>query len=814
MNMISPALPFLLVLLAGAVVSYHRWHLIVWVLASAAALAGCWWAGLHPASILIAAALLVLVSLPVLLPFLRRPLLSAPLLNLFRKILPPLSQTERIALETGSVGFEGQLFSGAPDWQVLLGQPKPELTAEEQAFLDGPVEQACQMVDEWQINHVLADLPPVLWDFIKTHKFFGMVIPKHYGGLGFSALAHHRVIQKLSSASNVLGSTVGVPNSLGPGELLLHYGTEEQKQHYLPRLACGQEVPCFGLTGPFAGSDATSIPDTGIVCKGHWRGEEVLGIRLTFDKRYITLAPVATLIGLAFRMYDPDGLIGDKRDIGITLALLPRDTPGVDIGRRHFPLNTPFQNGPIRGKDVFIPLTQLIGGVDKAGLGWNMLNECLAIGRSITLPSGASGGGKAAAVIAGAYARIRKQFGLSIGRFEGVEEALARIGGKAYAISALAQATAAAVDRGDVPSVPSAIAKYHCTTMAREVACDFMDIVGGKGIILGPRNLGGRFWQSMPIAVTVEGANIMTRSLLIFGQGAILCHPWVMKEMQAAQDPDRKAGLRAFDQALFSHLRDGLSNAVRSFWFGLTAARIGTAPGDAYTRRFFRKLNRYSANLALMTDISMVTLGGRLKFKESLSGRLGDVLSHLYLTSAMLKRFHDEGAPQADRTLLAWVFHDSVHKMELALSAALRNFPIRPLGWLLWALIFPLGRRAHAPGDRLSRRVAATLMVPNDTRERLARGIFLTPGEHNPGGRINSYLARAIAAEPVERKFLKALKNSDNPALDFAAQLDQGVREGWINEEERQQLKQLREMTLDAISVDDFDDAALRAGKA
>jgi len=810
MNIAGFFTPFGLILLAGAVVSYHRWRLMTWTVVSAALLIASWFVGGNRTAILIAAVLLALVSLPLLLPCLRRPLLSAPLLRVFRNILPPLSQTERIALETGSVGFEGQLFSGAPDWQVLLGQPKPELTAEEQAFLDGPVEQVCQMVDEWQINHVLADLPPDVWDFIKTHQFFGMVIPKHYGGLGFSALAHHKVIQKLSSISNVLSSTVGVPNSLGPGELLLHYGTEAQKNHYLPRLAAGEEVPCFGLTGPFAGSDATSIPDTGIVCKGQWQGEQVLGIRLSFDKRYITLAPVATLIGLAFRMYDPDGLIGDKRDIGITLALLPRDTPGVDIGRRHFPLNTPFQNGPIRGKDVFIPLTQLIGGVDKAGLGWNMLNECLAIGRSITLPSSASGGSRSAAVVAGAYARIRKQFGLSIGRFEGVEEALARLGGRAYATSALAQATAAAVDRGDVPAVPSAIAKYHCTTMSREVACDFMDIVGGKGIILGPHNLGGRFWQSIPIAVTVEGANIMTRSLLIFGQGAILCHPWVMKEMKAAQDPDHRAGVQAFDHTLFSHLRDGLSNAVRSFWFGLTAARVGSAPGDAYTRRFFRKLNRYSANLALMTDVSMMTLGGKLKFKESLSGRLGDVLSHLYLASAMLKRFHDEGAPQADRTLLAWVFHDSVHKMELALSAALRNFPIRPVGWLLWALIFPLGRRAHAPGDRLSRRVAATLMSPNETRERLARGIFLTPGPHNPGGRINSYLAKAIAAEPVERKFLKALKNCDTPALDFVAQLEQGVREGWITLEECQQLQELRELTIDAIRVDDFEADELR----
>ena len=807
----SAVVPFLLLILTGAFAAYHRLRLATWVAIAVAALVAGWLLGASTTATAVAAVLLALVSLPLLLAPVRKALITAPLLKFFRKVLPPLSQTERIALETGSVGFEGELFTGDPDWETLLSYPKPELTAEEQAFLDGPVEELCRMVDEWQINHVQADLPPELWDFIKKHRFFGMIIPKEYGGLGFSALAHHKVIQKLSTASSVVSSTVGVPNSLGPGELLMHYGTPEQKEYYLPRLAVGEEVPCFALTGPFAGSDATSIPDFGIVCKGEWNGAQVLGVRLTFDKRYITLAPVSTLIGLAFRMYDPDGLIGDRRDIGITLALMPRDTPGVDAGRRHFPLNSPFQNGPVRGKDVFIPLSQLIGGVDMAGMGWNMLNECLAVGRSITLPSTASGGVKFAAVVAGAYARIRKQFGLSIGRFEGVEEALSRIGGKAYAASALSQATAAAVDRGDVPSVPSAIAKYHCTEMGRQVAGDFMDIVGGKGIILGPRNIGGRAWQASPIAITVEGANIMTRSLLIFGQGAILCHPWVMKEMKAAQDPDEARGLVEFDRNLFGHIGFAISNAVRSFWFGITGSKIGKAPGDGYTRRYFRKLDRYSANLALMADVSMLMLGGKLKFKESLSGRLGDVLSHLYMTSAMLKRYHDEGAPEAEQPLLAWAFHDSVHKIETALSAALRNFPIRPVGWLMWALVFPLGRRAVAPGDRLSHRVASLLMNPGPARERLGQGVYLTPAPNNPGGRINSYLAKAIAAEPVERKFLKALKNSDIEALDFASQLEEGVREGWITEAEREQLRELRELTLDAISVDDFDTEELRS---
>ena len=807
----SIVVPFLVLLLVGAFAAYHRMRLATWAAITAAALAACWLLGASRAATITAIVLAALVAVPLLLPFIRKPLVTAPLLTFYRKILPPLSQTERIALEAGSVGFEGELFSGAPDWNVLMSQPKPELTAEEQAFLDGPVEELCRMTDDWDITHVRADLPPELWQFMKDNRFFGMIIPKEYGGLGFSALAHHKVIQKLASISSVVSSTVGVPNSLGPGELLMHYGTKAQKDHYLPRLANGTDVPCFALTGPFAGSDATSIPDFGIVCKGEWDGAQVLGVKLTFDKRYITLAPVASLIGLAFRMYDPDGLLGDVRDIGITLALVPRGVEGMDVGRRHFPLNSPFQNGPVRGREVFVPLSQIIGEENGFGEGWRMLSECLSIGRSITLPSTASGGARAGAVTTGAYARIRKQFGLSVGRFEGVEEALARIGGKAYAISALSQATAAAVDRGDVPAVPSAIAKYHCTEMGREVAKDVMDVIGGKGIILGPRNFAGRAWQASPIAITVEGANIMTRSLLIFGQGAILCHPWVMKEMKAAQDPDLQAGVDAFDRALFGHIGYAISNAVRSVWFAITGSRFGAAPGDDYTRRFFRRLNRHSANLALMADVSMLMLGGKLKFKESLSGRLGDVLSHLYMASAMLKRYHDEGAPAADQPLLAWAYHDSIHRIETALSAALRNFPIRPVGWLMWALIFPLGRRAEAPGDRLGHRVAALLMTPNEARDRLARGVFTTPCANNPAGRINSYLAAAVAAEPVERKFLKALKNKGIEALDFSSQLEEGVREGWITAEEGAQLEALRAMTLDTITVDDFEPHELRA---
>ncbi|PJK11837.1 acyl-CoA dehydrogenase [Lysobacteraceae bacterium NML95-0200] len=807
----SIAIPFLVILLAAALSAYHRWRLAVWAALTATALVACWLLGAHPAATLTASLLTALIALPLLIAPLRKALITSPLLKFYTRILPPLSDTERTALESGTVGFEGELFSGMPDWQALLAQPKPELTAEEQAFLDGPTETLCQMVNNWEIDHVRADLPPELWDYIKRNKFFGLNIPREYGGLGFSALMNHKVIQKLASISSVVSSTVGVPNSLGPAELLMHYGTEAQKRYYLPRLADGREVPCFALTGPFAGSDATSIPDYGIVCEGNWNGAKVVGIRLTLNKRYITLAPVATLIGVAFRMYDPDGLLGDVKDIGISLALVPRDTPGLEIGRRHFPLNSPFQNGPIKGRDVFVPLSQLIGGEDYAGQGWRMLMECLSIGRSITLPSTASGGAKMGAVTVGSYARIRKQFGLSIGRFEGVEEALARIGGHAFAISALSEATAAAVARGENPAVPSTISKYHCTEMGRIVAKDVMDIVGGKGIILGPRNFAGRAWQASPIAITVEGANIMTRSLMIFGQGAILCHPWVMKEMRAVQLQDPAGRLDAFDNALFGHIGYAISNAVRSWWFGLTGARIGAAPGDAYTRRYFRKLNRYSANLALMADVSMLLLGGKLKFKESLSGRLGDVLSQLYIVSSMLKRHQDAGYPETDQPLLAWAVHDAVNKIETALSTALRNFPVRPVAWLLWPIIFPWGRRAQAPSDRLGHKVASILMNPGDARERLAQGVFTTPGENNPAGRIVSYLPDFVAAEPIERKFMKALKNSDIEALEFEDQLEEGVNEGWITLDEARQLYQLRQLTLDTIMVDDFDPEELRS---
>jgi acyl-CoA dehydrogenase len=806
-------------LLALAAVSlgcaFLRSGLRTWTVAGAAALALAVFAVQpHWLAWAIPGAIFALIALPLNLTPFRRSAITAPLLEVYQTMTPQLSETEKVALEAGTVGWEGELFSGRPDWSKLEAIPAPKLTAEEQAFIDGPVDEVCGMTHEWEVSHELADLTPQVWDYLKKHRFFGMIIPKEYGGLGFSAYAHHCVLNKAASVSGTLSSTIAVPNSLGPAELLLHYGTEEQKNHYLPRLARGEEIPCFALTSPWAGSDATSIPDFGVVCKGLHEGREVLGVRLTFDKRYITLAPVATVIGLAFRLHDPDHLLGEQSDRGITLALVPRSTPGLEVGRRHLPLNMPFQNGPVRGNGIFVPLSCLIGGEQYIGHGWRMLVECLSVGRSISLPSSAAGGARMVAANTGAYARIRKQFQMPIGRFEGVEEALARIGGYTYAITALSRMTAHAVDLGEKPAVPSAIAKYHATESARECVKDGMDIHGGKAVILGPRNWIGRGWQGAPVAITVEGANILTRSMIIFGQGAIRCHPFVLREMQAARLEDRAERLKQFDRLLFGHIGFAISNAARAFLLGLVHGKAGSVPGGEYTRKFYRKLGRYSAALALVADTAMLTLGGKLKQKERLSARLGDVLSQLYIASAMLKRFEDQGRPAADQPLLAWAMHDAIHKIQTALDAFLRNFPVRPVAWALRALVFPLGLREVAPGDRLGHRVASALMTPSETRDRLCEGIFYGNGPLHWTGYLERALPKVIQAEPVERKLAKALKAGQLKALDAAGQLEEAVRGGVLTTAERDLLAEVRQITIEVITVDDFESEELMSVKA
>jgi len=804
----------IMVLLGFSVLAAYRgFKLLNWTIGMALVLAGfATFTNTSTVGIALFSVLFAAIAIPLNILPIRRKWLTAPFLKVYRKMLPTLSDTEKVALEAGTVGWEGELFAGNPNWRSLLDQYWPQLSKEEQAFIDGPVEEVCRMLSPWKNSHELADLPPEVWKFLKENRFFGMIIPKEYGGLGFSALAHRAVLQKIGSVCAVAGSHVAVPNSLGPAELLVHYGTDEQKNYYLPRLARGEEMPCFGLTGPTAGSDATSIPDTGVICKGKYKGKEVLGMRLNFDKRYITLAPVATIVGLAFRLYDPDGLVGDKKDIGISVALIPRDTPGMEIGLRHFPLNVPFSNGPVRGKDVFVPLDTLVGGIDMAGNGWRMLIELLAVGRAITLPSSSSGGVKLAALTTGAYSRIRKQFNMPIGRFEGVEAAMCRLAAHTYAISALSRMTATAVDLGQKPSVPSAIAKYHATEMGREVITDAMDVHGGKGIIMGPRNYLGRGWQGAPIWITVEGANILTRTMMIFGQGAIRCHPYVLKEMQAARMVDRAKGLAEFDRHLFGHIGYSIGNAVRSMVLGLSFARFAAVPSDRKTAKYYRKLTRYSAALAFASDIAMLTLGGKLKHKERISGRLGDVLSQLYICSAMLKRFEIQGRPAADQPILAWAFHEAIFKIQNALGLVVDNFPSLGVRILLKTFIFPLGRHERQPGDRLGHKVAQLLMSPSETRKRLTDGIFISKDASNPVGLLELALPRVIATEPLERRLHKAESAGELPAGDRQSQLQKAVELSIITAEEAKELEAVRAMVAEIIKVDEFESDYLKMG--
>jgi len=789
--------------------AYRGTNLLNWTLGVVLVLAGfAVFTSVSTLAIVILSVLFAAVAIPLNFKPFRRQKLTAPFLAIYRKMLPTLSDTERVALESGTVGWEGELFAGNPDWNSLLDQTWPELSESEQAFVDGPVEELCQMLNPWEISHELADLPPEVWQFLKENRFFGMIIPKEYGGLGISALGHRAVLQKIASVCPVTGSTVAVPNSLGPAELLVHYGTDEQKNYYLPRLATGEEIPCFALTGPTAGSDATSIPDTGIICKGKYKGKEVLGMRLNFDKRYITLSSVATIVGLAFKLYDPDGLVGEKKDLGISVALVPSDTPGMETGKRHLPLNVPFHNGPVRGKDVFVPLDALVGGIEMAGHGWGMLIELLAVGRAITLPSSSSGGAKLASLATGAYSRIRKQFNLPIGRFEGVEEAMSRIAGYTYAISALSRMTATAVDMGEKPAVPSAIAKYHATQMARQIVTDAMDVHGGKGIIMGPRNYLGRAYQGMPIWITVEGANILTRNLMIFGQGAIRCHPYVLKEMQAARMEDRGKGLEEFDRHLFGHIGYSIGNAVRSMVLGLSFARFAAVPTDRKTAKYYRKLTRYSAALAFASDIAMLTLGGKLKHKEHISARLGDVLSQLYICSAMLKRFEIQGRPALDQPILAWAFHDSIFKIQTALGSVVDNFPSRSVRVLLGTFIFPLGRHARQPGDRLGHKVSQLLMSPSETRRRLTDGVFISDKASNPVGLLELALPRVIATEPLERKLHKAEVAGELDVRD----LQKAVELSIITAEEAEELEAVRAMVTEIVAVDEFESDYLRMG--
>ncbi|MES2217019.1 MAG: acyl-CoA dehydrogenase [Pseudomonadota bacterium] len=791
------------------VLSYHRASLIVWTISFSilmvlmTCLSTVGWFGLTVLWLLFIALMMVLNVLPW-----RRRFISRRLLIYYKKVMPSMSRTEREALAAGTVTWEGDLFRGAPRWDQLLKLPKPALTVEEQAFVDGPVEQLCAMINDWDITHNRADLPPEMWQFLKEQGFFSLIIPRSYGGKEFSAYAHSQILIKVYSLSVTVASTIAVPNSLGPAELILRYGTEEQKNFYLPRLARGDEMPCFALTGPDAGSDAGAMPDTGEVCMGMHDGKKVLGIRLNFSKRYITLAPIATVIGLAFKLLDPEHLLGKTVNLGITCALIPRDTPNMEIGQRHFPLNVVFQNGPIHGKNVFIPIEWIIGGPKMVGQGWRMLMECLATGRAISLPASSTGGAKMLTYATGAYARIRRQFNVPIGYFEGVEAVLGRIAGHTYMIDAARSFVIAAIDAGAEPAIASAIIKYHTTELGRRVGNDAMDVHGGKGICLGPKNYIGRGYESIPISITVEGANILTRNMIIFGQGAMRCHPYIFSELQAAKLDDERESLVAFDKAIIGHMSFTISNFVRSLWLSLTSGIFCRAPAGK-TKRYFKQATRFSAAFALVADLSLIMIGGALKRRENISARLGDILSYLYLLSATLKHYYDQGSLDEDWPLVRYTSETYLYEIQQAFNDFFQNFPNKWVALLLRLIIFPFGRNFSKSSDKVLFKLAQLIMAPTDARSRVSAGIYTAATEHNPVATVQEALVKSILSEPVEKILQQAVRDKLISGMTLTELASAAFKQLIISKDQLNLVVQAERARHIVIAVDDFSNEEL-----
>lgn len=744
-------------------------------------------------------------------PAIRRSILISPVFRMVQRILPRVSDTETQALEAGTVGFDAELFSGRPDWHKLRGLPPVVLTPEEQAFLDGPVEDLCRLIDDWQIRFREREIPKNVWDFIASNGFLGMLISREHGGLGFSAQAQSLILGKIASCSPDVSTIVMVPNSLGPGELIEKYGTDEQKSHYLPRLARGLELPCFALTGPTSGSDAAAMRDIGHVCYGTHQGEEVLGIRLNWDKRYITLGPKATLLGLAFRLFDDENLLGKGADVGITLALIPTSHPGVNIGRRHLPCGQAFPNGPTSGRDVFIPMSWVIGGQSHAGNGWRMLMECLAAGRAISLPSSATAGTKQLVRLTGAYARIRKQFGIPISRMNGIAEPLARMVEAAYVNEAGRAVTAAMVTRGERPSVLSALMKYQTTERMRGAVNDAMDIHGGRAICDGPSNYLLSSYQMVPVGITVEGANILTRTLITFAQGALRSHPYLHDEIKAAQNPDRNAGLAAFDGAFTGHISFTISNFAGALFHNLTFGTFASAPENAGMReRWYRQVSRQSRNFALVADLMVVLLGGGLKTQQQLTGRMADALSELYLVACVLKRFEDDGRPSPDKAVVEMAARNGLYRCQEALAGVIDNFPNLPVRILLGLFVFPFGRPYRPAPDRLGKEAVNLAIVPGEARDRLTRHVHVSHDPGDAGGLLEVTLAKVIAVEAVEKKLERAVRAGTirrYHGLDWYAE---AVTRGVLTEEEAGQLRDADEHAARVIAVDDFDPDELR----
>ncbi|RIY03374.1 acyl-CoA dehydrogenase [Aureimonas flava] len=725
----------------------------------------------------------------------RKDRLTRPIFRWAKTAMPPISDTESKAIDAGTVWWDGELFGGAPDWDRLLAMPPAKLTDEEQAFLDGPVVELCSMIDEWKIVWEDRDLPPEMWDFLKREKFFGMIIPKEYGGLGFSNTAHSEVVRKVSSASVAVGVTVMVPNSLGPGELMLHFGTQAQRDHWLPRLADGREIPCFGLTSERAGSDAAAMTDRGVVEYGEFEGERVLGIRLDFAKRYITLAPVATVMGLAFKLFDPENHLGRGEELGITVALIPTATPGVRHGDRHIPQFTFFQNGPLFGEGVFIPMDWILGGEAQIGEGWTMLMKALATGRGISLPSQAAAAAAMTARMTGAYARVRSQFGLPIGMFEGIQEPLAELAANAYQVDAARRLTVAALDEGHRPSVVSAIMKSNATELMRKSVAHAMDVMGGKAIIDGPANPIGPSHRSVPIGITVEGANILTRNLMIFGQGAIRAHPHMLDEMRALSNPDREEGLAEFDRHFWKHVGHSTTNLLRTFLFGWTGGLAAPAPRGAAFTSHWRQLSRYAATFSTLADLALLTLGGSLKRREMISARLGDILSELYLLGATLKRFETEGRPEMDRPIVEFVMQRGLNRMGLAFSGVFANLPSRWAAMGARIVAFPLGVPLRPPADELVTEVAEILMRPSSQRDRLTPDLYLGEGRpDHPIAVLERALAKVTEVAPIAKRMREA------KLRDPQAALERGV----VTAAEVEQLAEAEAAVQRAIAVDSF----------